>query len=234
MVSTAVITYIRVSTSPEVRSGLGIEAQRQLLRQFAKAEGLELAREFVEVETGKGSDALDRRPQLKAALAAAKKLKCPVAVAKLDRLSRDVHFISGLMAHRVPFVVAELGADVDPFVLHLFAALAEKERSLISTRTKQALAAAKARGIVLGSPKLAQARMSAVASIKAGADQHAANILPIIREAQKAGATTLRAVAEALNARGISTPRGGTWHAMSVKNVLDRPIARKTSQAGEQ
>ena len=109
-----------------------------------------------------------------------------MAVAKLDRLSRDVHFISGLMAHRVPFVVAELGADVDPFVLHLFAALAEKERSLVSTRTRQALAAAQARSVTLGSPKLAQARESAVASIKAGADQHAANVLPIIREAQKA------------------------------------------------
>jgi DNA invertase Pin-like site-specific DNA recombinase len=232
MASTAVITYIRVSTSKQGRSGLGIEAQRQSLRQFAKAEGLELVREFVEVETGKGSDALDRRPQLKAALAAAKRLKCHVAVAKLDRLSRDVHFISGLMAHRVPFVVAELGADVDPFVLHLFAALAEKERSLISTRTRQALAAAQARGVTLGSPKLAQARESAVASIKAGADQHAANVLPIIREAQKAGATSLRAVAEALNARGISTARGGSWHAMSVKNVLDRPVG-STTQAGE-
>jgi DNA invertase Pin-like site-specific DNA recombinase len=87
------------------------------------------------VETGKGADALDRRPQLKAALAAARKLKCQVAVAKLDRLSRDVHFISGLMAHKVPFLVAELGSDV----VHLFAALAEKERSLISTRTRQAL-----------------------------------------------------------------------------------------------
>ena len=109
--------------------------------------------EFVEVETGKGADALDRRPQLRAALAAAKRHRCHVAVAKLDRLSRDVHFISGLMVHKVPFVVAELGADIDPFVLHLFAALAEKERSLISTRTRQALAAAKARGVTLGSPK---------------------------------------------------------------------------------
>ena len=98
----AVITYIRVSTSQQGRSGLGIEAQRQALYQFAKAEGLELTQEFVEVETGKGSDAL-------AALAAAKRVKCHVAVAKLDRLSRDVHFISGLMAHRVPFVVTELG-----------------------------------------------------------------------------------------------------------------------------
>jgi DNA invertase Pin-like site-specific DNA recombinase len=225
MMKSGLITYIRVSTYQQGRSGLGIEAQREALRYFATTEGFEVLGEFVEVETGKGSDALDRRPQLKAALAAAKKLKCHVAVAKLDRLSRDVHFISGLMAHRVPFVVAELGADVDPFVLHLFAALAEKERSLISTRTKQALAAAKARGVVLGSPKLAQARKSAMASIKTGADQHAANILPIIREAQKAGATTLRAVAEALNARGISTARGGSWHAMSVKNMLERSIA---------
>jgi DNA invertase Pin-like site-specific DNA recombinase len=232
MTKRPVITYLRVSMSLQGRSGLGIEAQRQSLEQFAKAEGLEPLREFIEVETGKGSDALDRRPQLKAALAAAKKLKCPVAVAKLDRLSRDVHFISGLMAHRVPFVVAELGADVDPFVLHLFAALAEKERSLISARTRQALAAAKARGVTLGSPKLSKARQSAVASIMASADQHAANVLPIILEAQKAGAATLRAVADALNARGIPTPRGGAWHAMSVKNVLDRPMARKTSQAG--
>src|SRR5947209_1191817 len=231
MVSTEVITYIRVSTSQQGRSGLGIEAQRQALKQFAKAEGLELVREFVEVETGKGSDAIERRPQLKAALAAAKKLRCHVAVAKLDRLSRDVHFISGLMSHRVPFVVAELGADVDPFVLHLFAALAEKERSLISTRTRQALAAAQARGVTLGSPKLAQARESAVAVIKASADQHAANVLPIIKEAQKAGATTLRAVAEALNARGISTARGGSWHAMSVKNILDRPLATQAAGA---
>src|ERR1700751_4279353 len=189
-------------------------------RADERVEGFELGRMFIKVETGKGADALDRRPQLAAALAEAKKLKCPVAVAKLDRLSRDVHFISGLMVHRAPFVVAELGADVDPFVLHLFAALAEKERALISSRTRQALAAAKARGVILGSPKLSKARESAVASIKAGADQYAANILPIIREAQKAGATSLRAVADALNARGISTPRGGAWHAMSVKNVL--------------
>ena len=136
------------------------------------------------------------------------------------------------MSHRVPFVVAELGADVDPFVLHLFAALAEKERSLISTRTRQALAAAQARGVTLGSPKLAQARESAAVSIKASADRHAANVVPIIKEAQKAGATTLRAVADALNARGISTARGGQWHAMSVKNVLDRPVARNASQVG--
>jgi DNA invertase Pin-like site-specific DNA recombinase len=216
------ITYIRVSTSQQGRSGLGIEAQRQTLEHFAKTEGFTVTREFVEVETGKGSDALDRRPQLKAALAAARKLRCHVAVAKLDRLSRDVHFISGLMAHKVPFLVAELGPDVDPFVLHLFAALAEKERALISTRTKQALRAAKARGVILGNPKLQVARRNAVEAVSAEADRLAANVLPIIREAQKAGATTLREIAAALNARGVTTARGGQWHAKSVSNILKR------------
>ena len=127
------------------------------LQRFAAGEGFELGRVFVEIETGKGSDALERRPQLAAALNEARRQRCAVAVAKLDRLSRDVHFISGLMAQRVPFVVAELGPDVDPFILHLFAALAEKERALIAARTKAALKAAKARGVVLGGPKLVQA-----------------------------------------------------------------------------
>ena len=106
------ITYLRVSTARQGRSGLGLEAQRQALARFAESEGYEIAREYVEIETGKGSDALSRRPQLNAALTAARKLKCQVGVAKLDRLGRDVHFISGLMVHRVPFLVAELGADV--------------------------------------------------------------------------------------------------------------------------
>jgi DNA invertase Pin-like site-specific DNA recombinase len=216
------IGYARVSTAKQGHSGLGVEAQQEALNRFAAAEGFELVRVFVEVETGKGADALDRRPQLAAALSEARRQRCSVAVAKLDRLSRDVHFISGLMAHRVPFVVAELGPDVDPFILHLFAALAEKERAMISARTKAALAAAKARGVALGGPKLAQARKRAVASIKSLADLHAANVLPVIREIQRAGATSLHQVADALNARGITTPRGGAWYAKSVSNVLAR------------
>jgi DNA invertase Pin-like site-specific DNA recombinase len=216
------IGYVRVSTAGQGRSGLGLQAQRDALERFATAEGFELVRVFVEVETGKGADALDRRPELAAALNEARRQRCSVGVAKLDRLSRDVHFISGLMAHRVPFVVAELGTDVDPFILHLFAALAEKERAMISTRTKAALVAAKARGVVLGSPKLAKARKSAVASIKALADQHASNVLPVIRELQRTGATSLHHIADALNARGITTPRGGSWYAKSVSNVLAR------------
>jgi DNA invertase Pin-like site-specific DNA recombinase len=218
----ALIGYVRVSTSQQGRSGLGIEAQREALERFAAAEGFTLGRVFVEVETGKGSDALERRPQLAAALNEARRQRCSVAVAKLDRLSRDVHFISGLMAHRVPFVVAELGADVDPFILHLFAALAEKERAMISARTKAALEAARARGVTLGSPELAKARKNAVASIKALANQHAANVLPVIREIRRAGAASLHQIADALNARGITTARGGQWYASSVRNVLGR------------
>ncbi len=111
------VAYYRVSTQRQGRSGLGIEAQRSTVARFAEAEGISILAEFVEVETGKGSDALNRRPQLAAALAAARSGKCPVLVAKLDRLSRDVAFISGLMAQRVPFIVAELGADGGPTLL---------------------------------------------------------------------------------------------------------------------
>jgi DNA invertase Pin-like site-specific DNA recombinase len=216
------IAYVRVSTGKQGRSGLGLDAQREALARFSEAEGFEIACQYIEVETGKGADALDRRPQLAAALSDARRRRCPVAVAKLDRLSRDVHFISGLMAHRVPFLVAELGPDVDPFILHLFAALAEKERALISARTKAALSAARKRGVELGNPKIKQAQKRAVSSIKAVADRHAANVIPIIREIQRAGAKTLRDIAAALNARGISTARGGQWHAMTVKNLLAR------------
>jgi DNA invertase Pin-like site-specific DNA recombinase len=126
------------------------------------------------------------------------------------------------LTHRVPFVVADLGPDVDPFVLHLFAALAEKERALISGRTKSALAAAKAKGVKLGNPRIDAARDRAVASLQAEADRAARNVLPIITEIRRSGATTLRAIAESLNARGVPTPRGGRWHGMSVRNVLAR------------
>src|SRR6476620_4582918 len=130
------------------------------------------------------------------------------------------------MAHRVPFVVAELGADVDPFILHLFAALAEKERALIGVRTQAALAAAKARGVQLGTPNISEARQAphkaAAIANETAADQHAANVLPIIRQIKRAGATTLREIANALNARGVQTARGGQWYATTVSNVLAR------------
>src|ERR1700704_297771 len=113
------IAYYRVSTKQQQRSGLGIDAQRATVTRFAEAEGMTIIAEYVETETGKGADALARRPQLAAALSAARSARCSVLVSKLDRLSRDVAFVSGLMAQRVPFIVAELGRDADPFMLHL-------------------------------------------------------------------------------------------------------------------
>ena len=226
------VSYIRVSTAQQGKSGLGIEAQRETLARFAEAEGFEIVAEFIEVETGKGSDAIERRPKLSAALAEARRLKCAVVVAKLDRLSRDVHFISGLMVHRVSFIVAELGADVDPFMIHLFAALAEKERALISARTKSALAAAKARGQKLGNPNIATAREAGAAALKANADRHAAKVLPIIAEIQKSGAKTLRAIAEALNARGITTPRGRDWEANERQERACEGLSLKAERHG--
>src|SRR6266436_5423094 len=217
---TQAIAYYRVSTQRQGRSGLGIEAQRAAVARFAEAEGIEIIADHTEIETGKGADALDRRPQLAAALGQARKARCPVVVAKLDRLSRDVHFISGLMSHRVPFIVAELGADADPFMLHLYAALAEKERALISARTKAALAAKKAAGAKLGNPRAAEAAVKAHAANRAAADQFASNVLPVVREIQAAGITSLGGIATALNARGVRTARDGTWHSSTVRNLL--------------
>src|SRR3954471_10906373 len=173
------IAYYRVSTQRQGRSGLGLEAQRAAVARFAEIEDITIAGEFTEVETGRGADALDRRPQLAAALATARHRKCPVLVAKLDRLSRDVAFIAGLMAQRVPFIVAELGTDADPFMLHLYAALAEKECRQISERTRSALASRKERGTKLGNPR--NASDAALAGRQAqviAAEQFAATVLP--------------------------------------------------------
>jgi DNA invertase Pin-like site-specific DNA recombinase len=217
------IAYLRVSTQRQHRSGLGLDAQRSAIERFAATESLSIAAEYVEAETGKGSDAFDRRPQLAAALAAAKAAKCSVVVAKLDRLSRDVAFVAGLMAQRVPFIVAELGRDADPFMLHLYAALAEKERRLISERTKAALAAKKAAGASLGNPtNLALAGLKGRTVALAAADQFAHSLVPILHSVRSEGAVTLRAMATSLNRRGIKSPRGGDWYPSSVANLLSR------------
>jgi DNA invertase Pin-like site-specific DNA recombinase len=219
------VAYYRVSTERQRRSGLGIDAQRDAVRRFAETEGFSLTSEFVEAESGKGADALDRRPQLAAALSVARGRKCAVIVAKLDRLSRDVAFISGLMAQRVPFIVAELGADADPFMLHLYAALAEKERRLISERTRAALAQRKAQGARLGNtrnPSHAAALGRAVQS--AGADQFAANVLPIVETIKASGVMSFAGIARALNARGMRSARGAQWHVSSVANLIARSI----------
>lgn len=219
-----IVAYYRVSTSEQGRSGLGLEAQRDAVRRFAEAEGFEVMAEFTEIETGKGADALERRPQLAAALAEARRhgRDCAVAVSKLDRLSRDVHFVSGLMAERVPFIVAELGVDADAFILHLYAALAEKERRLISERTKAGLQAARVRGVRLGNPRLAECRAGVNARRVADADTFAASVEPHIRRAKAKGAKSLHQIAAALNAANVATARGSQWKAQTVANVLRR------------
>lgn len=226
------VAYYRVSTKQQHRSGLGIEAQRATVTRFAETEGMQILAEFVEVETGKGSDALDRRPQLAAALAAARIAKGSILASKLDRLSRDVAFVSGLMAKRVPFVVAELGRDADPFMLHLYAALAEKERRLISERTKAALAAKKAQGAKLGNPtNILGAAALGRETLISSADQFATAVLPLVRSIQSAGAKTLEAVSCALNKQGIRPARGTQWYASSVANLLAR--AKKPAIRGD-
>ena len=162
--------------------------QRKAVASFAGAEGFEIVAEFTEVETGKGSGGL-----LKAALKAAKKARCEVAVAKLDRLSRDVAFISGLMAQRVPFIVTALGRNVDPFMLHIYAAMAQQERAMISRRTKEALTAAKARAVRLGRQEIADANRDAAAA-------RDAELEPVLRELSHLSS---RAAAVEIERRGL-------------------------------
>lgn len=208
----ALVAYYRVSTQKQGRSGLGLESQRAAVLRFAQGEGLTLLAEFTEVETGKGSDALERRPQLAAALKAAKKADASIVVAKLDRLSRDVAFISALMAKRVPFVTVELGTQADPFLLHIYAALAEQERRMISQRTKAALKAAKERGVTLGSKRFGERNAKA-------AKDRALKLRPVLFELAELSAT---AIAAELNKRKVATPTGAPWSAKTVLRVQAR------------
>jgi len=213
------VSYIRVSKPKQGRSGLGLEAQQAAIRSFCAQRGFKIEAEYREVETGKGADALARRPELAASMRAARKLgkggktsSAPVIIAKLDRLSRDVHFISGLMVQRVPFIVTELGLDVDPFMLHIHAAVAEKERNRIAQHTKEALAAAKARGQQLGNPEIGKLR-------KAEAEERAAHLRPIIESLRGLSA---KRISEILNDRKLAAPRGGSWQATQVIRLLMR------------
>jgi DNA invertase Pin-like site-specific DNA recombinase len=200
------VAYVRTSTT---KQNLGLEAQMAAITRFAETEGFEISAVFSEQESGGD----DHRPELDKALTAAKKLKAPVLVAKLDRLSRNVAFIAGLMQKRVPFIVTELGRDVDPFMLHVYAALAEKERRLIAERTKAALAKSTKK---LGGlrPKSALIKQEAVARAEA--------LRPILTEL---AGLSHNALARELNRRGIATPQGKTWSPVTVIRLRKRLVA---------
>ena len=202
--------YRRVSTSEQGKSGLGLEAQASALSRFCSAEDFEVMATFDDVASGTLS--LDGRPGLAAALAKAARLKCPVIVSKLDRLSRDVAFISGLMARGVPFIVAELGADTDPFILHLYAALSEKERKMISQRTRDSLAPMVGTGRLGNKTNLAEAQARGRAGNAAASAAFAGRVMPLVGQFQ-AGGLSMNAIAGQLNASNMPTMRGGRWTA---------------------
>lgn len=219
---TRAVAYLRVSTREQGKSGLGLEAQRDAIEKFCSQDGeLQIVDWFTETESGKRvSDTLARRPHLAAALNRAQQLHGPVIVAKLDRLSRDVHFVSGLMVHGVEFIACELGRQSDPFMLHLFAALAEKERALISQRTTAALAALKRRGVKLGSGSpLIGARIGGKVS---AALRQAATIARDRTLLAAAGPGTLEERAARLNAAGHRTAHGKRFSRATVSRMVRR------------
>ena len=220
------ISYLRVSTARQGQSGLGIEAQRAAVAAYLAAHsGARIAGEFVEVESGKRDD----RPELAKAMAMARLHGGVLVIAKLDRLSRDAHFLLGLQKSGVQFVACDM-PHADSFSVGILALVAQKEREMISARTKAALAAAKARGVVLGGNrgKLDQIRgmgvANSVATRRAKAEERARDVLPTIEEIAASGAS-LHQIAAALIARGIPTPRGGMWTATAVRRARARATA---------
>jgi DNA invertase Pin-like site-specific DNA recombinase len=220
------ISYYRVSTAQQGASGLGLEAQRQAVaRHVAAAQGV-IVDEFQEIESGKKNAGPHGRPLLAAALAACRLRHACLIIAKLDRLARNVFFISSLMESGVDFIACD-NPHATRLTIHILAAVAEHEREMISQRTKAALAAAKARGVKLGNPQLKPgdrwAARKARQARTAAADAHAADVLPYIEAARAAGCSSLGELARALTARGIETPAGGKqWNAAQVKRILAR------------
>jgi DNA invertase Pin-like site-specific DNA recombinase len=208
------VAYFRVSTDRQGKSGLGLGAQRQTVMSYLDGGRWTLVAEFTEVESGKRDD---NRPQLAAAVAACKRQKARLVIAKLDRLSRNLAFIAALMESGVEFVD---NPHMNKLTIHILAAVAEHEREMISERTKAALQAAKARGKVLGNPNLREAAKRGTEAASANARRFAANVRPIIEEIMRAGATSHNAIAAKLNERNVRTARGGTWTHVQVGAIL--------------
>jgi DNA invertase Pin-like site-specific DNA recombinase len=218
--STAV-GYLRVSTQEQGRSGIGLAVQRSDIEAFAAREGFSIKSWHQDVQTGAGADALLLRPGVAAALKEVKSLRCPLIVARLDRLSRNVHFISWLMENRVHFIVAALGKNLDQFTLHIWASVAEQERQLISDRNKAARAVMKARGIKMGMARYSKARQRQISALanagrRRAARERAEAYRPYIEWALRQPGIRGRPIsldraAQALNERGIPSPSAGRW-----------------------
>ncbi|MBX7482839.1 recombinase family protein [Qipengyuania qiaonensis] len=221
------VLYFRVSTTAQGRSGLGLAAQRTAVEQFCKTRGCDVLAEFTEVESGKRND----RPELAKAIHRAQVTGATLVIAKLDRLSRNAAFLLQLQESGARFVAADM-PDACHLTVGILALVAQQEREAISARTKTALAAAKARGQRLGNPNGAEALLraakgngAAVDAIKGAADDHAAQLQPVVDELQERGITTLAGMAKELNEMQMRTPRGGQWHPSSVRNLLARLAA---------
>jgi DNA invertase Pin-like site-specific DNA recombinase len=220
-----VISYLRVSTDRQGRSGLGLEAQAKAIEDYVKRKGASVLASYVEVESGK---AQHNRPELAKALQHAKLTGATLVIAKLDRLSRNAAFLLALIDAGGAFVAADL-PEANHLTVGIMALVAQQEREAISRRTKEALAAAKARGVKLGNPQGAAAlrragkgNVSSVEAIKAKADRFAEELAPVLGELRRGGVTSLGGIAQALNERGILTPRGKSWHKAQVRALLDR------------
>jgi DNA invertase Pin-like site-specific DNA recombinase len=219
-----VVVYCRVSTQRQQASGLGLEAQLQAVQQYAASKSAAIIATYTETETGR----LNARPELAKALHTAKVTGATLVIAKIDRLSRNASFLMALQDAGVKFVAADM-PEANNLTIGIMALVAQQEAEAISKRTKEALQAAKQRGTVLGNPngaaalkRAAKGNTAAVSTIKAKADSHADNLKPVLESLKAEGITSLGAIAKALNERGMLTPRGGTWHKTSVKNLVDR------------
>lgn len=213
------IAYHRVSTQKQGASGLGLEAQQDAVSKFLNGGEWELIAEFQEVETGKGADALAKRPQLKAALAACRKEGAVLIIAKLDRLARNVHFVSGLMESKVRFVACDM-PEANELTIHIMAAFAEHEAKRISQRTKDALAVAKKRGVVLGKAGMANLRPN-IEERQSVANAFAERLRPTFNSMKERGLSQ-RAMVVELNSIGVPAAKGGDWKLAQVQRVTAR------------
>ncbi len=217
------IAYYRVSTDKQGRSGLGLDAQQEYVSRFLTSVGGELLAEYTEIESGKKHQ---NRPELQSALNECRRRKASLVIAVLDRLARNVHFISGLMESRVPFFVADM-PHATPFEIYIRAAMAEEESRRISQRTKAALAVARRRGVKLGNPRLSEIN----APRQKEADEFAVLMSSVIEELKQEGFTTYQAITDELNRRAVPTATGkGRWHIRTVYNLIGR-IGSSTTRA---